>query len=190
MIGIAYIILWMINLFGNGIVIYIFLKVKSVRTPSNMFVVNLAFSDWCMMLTQVWLTRVKSWILDPWIQAPPVIINVFTQRYWMWGTLGKKCMPFCMGFLTFFSRLQALWIFRSFIWNSINYDNDCYWIWQIQCYCEGSFWYTYILYYLSICLLNDWICRVYLEKEWPLALLFWVSVLFGSIHLHAPLHHL
>ena len=53
-LGIAYIILLMINFFGNGSVIYIFLKVKSLRTPSNMFVVNLALSDWCMMLTQVW----------------------------------------------------------------------------------------------------------------------------------------
>ena len=52
-LGIAYIILLMINFFGNGSVIYIFLKVKSLRNPSNMFVVNLALSDWCMMLTQV-----------------------------------------------------------------------------------------------------------------------------------------
>ena len=37
-----------------------------------MFVVNLAVSDFCMMLTQAW----------------PVIINAFTQRYWMWGKLG------------------------------------------------------------------------------------------------------
>ena len=39
-----------------------------------MFVVNLAFSDLCMMTTQ----------------GPPVTINAFTQRYWMWGALGKK----------------------------------------------------------------------------------------------------
>ena len=52
LIGIAYFFLWIINFFGNGSVIYIFLKVKSLRTPSNMFVVNLAFSDWAMMITQ------------------------------------------------------------------------------------------------------------------------------------------
>ena len=39
-------------------------KVKSLRTPSNMFVVNLALSDFCMMLTQAW----------------PVIINAFSQE--------------------------------------------------------------------------------------------------------------
>ena len=48
-------------------------QVKSLRSPSNMFVVNLALSDLCMMTSQ----------------APPVIINVFTQKYWMWGELGK-----------------------------------------------------------------------------------------------------
>ena len=37
-----------------------------------MFVVNLAFSDMMMMITQ----------------APPVIINVFSEKFWMWGKLG------------------------------------------------------------------------------------------------------
>ena len=39
-----------------------------------MFVVNLALSDFCMMLTQAW----------------PVIINAFRQRFWMWGNLGRS----------------------------------------------------------------------------------------------------
>lgn len=78
LIGIAYFFLFIISFFGNGSVIYIFLKVKALRTPSNMFVVNLAFSDWAMMITQ----------------APPVILNVFTQRYWMWGPLGCKLYAF------------------------------------------------------------------------------------------------
>ena len=37
-----------------------------------MFVVNLAFSDLCMMTTM----------------GLPVIVNAFTQRYWMWGAFG------------------------------------------------------------------------------------------------------
>jgi len=68
-VGICFFFLWAVNFFGNGSVCYIFLKVKSLRTPSNMFVVNLAFSDLCMMTTM----------------GLPVIINAFTQRYWMWG---------------------------------------------------------------------------------------------------------
>ena len=75
--GICYIFLWIVNLVGNGSVCYIFLKVKSLRTPSNMFVVNLAFSDMLMMITQ----------------APPVIVNAFSQKYWMWGVLGEL-VPF------------------------------------------------------------------------------------------------
>ena len=73
-VGISFFVLWMINLFGNGSVCYIFLKVKSLRTPSNLFVVNLAFSDLCMMTTM----------------GLPVVINAFTQRYWMWGAFGKN----------------------------------------------------------------------------------------------------
>ena len=34
---------------GNGMVIFIFSTTKSLRTPSNFFVINLAFSDFCMM---------------------------------------------------------------------------------------------------------------------------------------------
>ena len=37
-----------------------------------MFVVNLALSDLIMMLTM----------------GLPVVINAYTQRYWMWGALG------------------------------------------------------------------------------------------------------
>ena len=43
----------------------------SLRTPGNMFVVNLAVSDLIMMTTM----------------GLPVVVNGFTQRYWMWGKL-------------------------------------------------------------------------------------------------------
>ncbi|XP_023334314.1 compound eye opsin BCRH2 [Eurytemora carolleeae] len=73
-VGLAYIVLWTICLFGNGCVIYIFMKTKSLRTPTNMFIVNLAVSDLCMMTTQ----------------GPPVTFNAFVQRYWMFGEIGCK----------------------------------------------------------------------------------------------------
>lgn len=72
--GIFFFILWVLNFVGNGLVIYIFLKTKALRTPTNMFVVNLAVSD-CIMMTTM---------------GPPVTINAFVQRYWMWGVLGCK----------------------------------------------------------------------------------------------------
>lgn len=43
-------VLGFVSISGNGMVIYIFLSTKSLRTPSNLFVINLAISDFCMML--------------------------------------------------------------------------------------------------------------------------------------------
>lgn len=68
-ISFIFFFLWFFSVIGNGLVIYIFLKTKSLRTPSNMLVVALALSDMIMMITQV----------------PPVVINAFISRYWCWG---------------------------------------------------------------------------------------------------------
>lgn len=76
--GILFFFLWMISFVGNGCVIYIFLKVKSLRTPTNMFVINLALADLLMMTTM----------------GPTVTINVFVQRYWLWGPFGCKLYGF------------------------------------------------------------------------------------------------
>lgn len=43
-------LLGFISVSGNGMVVYIFLSTKSLRTPSNLLVINLAISDFCMML--------------------------------------------------------------------------------------------------------------------------------------------
>nr|BAG80985.1 opsin [Branchinella kugenumaensis] len=64
-----YFFLWVINHIGNGLVIKIFLKTKSLRTPSNMLIVNLAIADFFMMLTQ----------------SPLFIISAFSSRWWIWG---------------------------------------------------------------------------------------------------------
>jgi len=82
-VSIAFFFLWVINFFGNGCVIYCFLKTKSLRSPSNMFVVNLAFSDLVMMTTMGW----------------PVIVNAWTQRYWMFGKFACEMYGF-LGALT------------------------------------------------------------------------------------------
>lgn len=42
-------LLGFISVSGNGMVVYIFLSTKSLRTPSNLFVINLAISDFLMM---------------------------------------------------------------------------------------------------------------------------------------------
>lgn len=43
-------VLGAISIIGNGMVIYIFTTTKSLRTPSNLLVVNLALSDFLMMI--------------------------------------------------------------------------------------------------------------------------------------------
>ncbi|XP_055379343.1 rhodopsin-like [Condylostylus longicornis] len=58
-----------ISLTGNFIVIIIFTSEKSLRTPSNMFVISLAVSDFMMMLTMfpamVYNCYYETWVLGP-----------------------------------------------------------------------------------------------------------------------------
>lgn len=42
-------VLGLISIIGNGMVIFIFTTTKTLRTPSNLLVVNLAVSDFLMM---------------------------------------------------------------------------------------------------------------------------------------------
>ncbi|XP_065339545.1 opsin-2-like [Cloeon dipterum] len=50
MLAIVYCFLMFSSLFGNGMVIYIFLTCKGLQSASNFFVVNLAIADFIMML--------------------------------------------------------------------------------------------------------------------------------------------
>ncbi|XP_076678586.1 long wavelength sensitive opsin 1 [Andrena cerasifolii] len=63
-------VLGFISVSGNGMVVYIFLSTKSLRTPSNLFVVNLALSDFGMMFTM----------------SPPMVINCYYET-WVFGPL-------------------------------------------------------------------------------------------------------
>ncbi|CAG9860516.1 unnamed protein product [Phyllotreta striolata] len=48
LLGMIYVFLWFAAIIGNSLVLWIFCTAKSLRTASNMFVVNLAFSDFLM----------------------------------------------------------------------------------------------------------------------------------------------
>ncbi|XP_011306382.1 opsin, ultraviolet-sensitive [Fopius arisanus] len=50
LLALVYVAFTFVALLGNGLVIWIFGVAKSLRTPSNMFVINLAFCDFMMML--------------------------------------------------------------------------------------------------------------------------------------------
>jgi len=59
-----------IAILGNLIVMYIFTKTKTLRTPSNLLVVNLAVSDFMIMFTM----------------GPPMVVNCYYET-WVFGPL-------------------------------------------------------------------------------------------------------
>ncbi|KAK7866061.1 hypothetical protein R5R35_013561 [Gryllus longicercus] len=74
MIGCLGFVSWM----GNGVVIYIFSTTKGLRTPSNLLVVNLAFSDFLMMV----------------VMSPPMVVNCFYET-WVLGELMCQIYGMC-----------------------------------------------------------------------------------------------
>ncbi|KAA0204025.1 MWS opsin, partial [Hyalella azteca] len=52
LLGIIYIVMGVLATFGNGVVIYLYMKIKKLRTPSNLLVLNLAIMDMLMLLSQ------------------------------------------------------------------------------------------------------------------------------------------
>nr|QWV42665.1 long wavelength sensitive opsin [Macratria sp. CRS 2021] len=63
-------ILGFVSIIGNGMVVYIFSSTKALRTPSNLLVVNLAFSDFLMMCCM----------------SPAMVINCYNET-WVLGPL-------------------------------------------------------------------------------------------------------
>lgn len=68
----GFVMFWLglISIVGNALVILIFSTTKNLRTPSNLLVVNLAFSDFAMMV----------------VMSPPMIINCYYET-WVLGPL-------------------------------------------------------------------------------------------------------
>ncbi|XP_063857781.1 compound eye opsin BCRH2-like [Scylla paramamosain] len=73
-----FIILGILSFFGNGMVMYLFSCKKNLRSPANMFVVNLAFSDFMMMVTQF----------------PMYVVNCFEGGYWTLGAFACQVHAF------------------------------------------------------------------------------------------------
>ena len=64
---------------GNVMVLKIFSRFKSLRTPANMLVVNLAVSDLLLILSLV----------------PEAVINFLAGGTWKFGYLGCQIHAFC-----------------------------------------------------------------------------------------------
>jgi len=71
LLGVIFVFLGLTSLIGNSMVIYLFIKTKSLRSPANNLVINLAFSDLFMMLSQF----------------PIFIWNTFSGGMWSFGPL-------------------------------------------------------------------------------------------------------
>jgi len=78
--GLLFGMLFIVALLGNSCVIYVFLGTKRMRTPSNLFIVNLALSDLLMFTTQ----------------AFPLFINTLYSSTWLYGALGCQIYA-CIG---------------------------------------------------------------------------------------------
>jgi r-opsin len=68
-LGFAIFVLGLVSMIGNYVVISVFTSTKSLRTPSNLLVVNLAFSDFLMMFTMGPAMVINCWH-ETWIFGP------------------------------------------------------------------------------------------------------------------------
>lgn len=68
-------------MFGNGIVLYLMATVRNLRTPNNLLVMSLAFSDFCMM---VFMTpaMTPNAFYETWVMGP-----FMCELYGMFGSL-------------------------------------------------------------------------------------------------------
>ncbi|XP_022908130.1 opsin-1 [Onthophagus taurus] len=80
-LGLVIGVLGVVSIAGNGMVIYIFSGTKSLKTPSNMLVVNLAISDFLMMLFMS-PAMVVNCYFETWVFGP-----TFCEIYGMTGSL-------------------------------------------------------------------------------------------------------
>ncbi|XP_005749776.1 melanopsin-A-like [Pundamilia nyererei] len=77
-IGVVILAVGITGLLGNFLVIYAFCRSRSLRTPSNIFIINLAVTDFLMCLTQ----------------TPIFFINSM-HKHWIFGKKGCELYAFC-----------------------------------------------------------------------------------------------
>lgn len=80
-LGVTMIVLGTISIIGNGLVMYLMSTTKSLRSPTNMLVTNLAFSDWMMMAFNMTTMAINSFA-QTWILGP-----LLCEIYGMWGSV-------------------------------------------------------------------------------------------------------
>ncbi|KAM4624210.1 melanopsin-A-like [Polymixia lowei] len=66
------------GMLGNFLVMYAFCRSRSLRTPANMFIINLAITDFLMCLTQT-----------------PIFFTTSMHKRWIFGEKGCELYAFC-----------------------------------------------------------------------------------------------
>ncbi|XP_047490946.1 rhodopsin-like [Penaeus chinensis] len=118
-LGTLYIMIGSLSVTGNSMVLWIFGTTRSLRSGTNLLVMNLALADLCMMLTQF----------------PVLVTNCYNQR-WTLGALACECPeigPIIRGY-TFETRRQNVSVptvmsfYFSFLFScTFDYLNDDLW---------------------------------------------------------------
>ncbi|KAM7381404.1 hypothetical protein PAMA_012300 [Pampus argenteus] len=77
-IGVVILVVGITGLLGNFLVMYAFCRSRSLRTPSNIFIINLAITDFLMCLTQT-----------------PIFFITSMHKRWIFGKKGCEVYAFC-----------------------------------------------------------------------------------------------
>ncbi|XP_067345229.1 melanopsin-A-like isoform X1 [Channa argus] len=77
-IGVVIMAVGITGILGNFLVVYAFCRSRSLRTPSNIFIINLAVTDFLMCLTQT-----------------PVFFITSMHKRWIFGNKGCELYAFC-----------------------------------------------------------------------------------------------
>ncbi|XP_074855682.1 melanopsin [Carettochelys insculpta] len=99
-IGSVILVVGITGTLGNFLVIYAFCRSKSLRTPANMFIINLAISDFLMSITQA-----------------PIFFATSLHKHWIFGKKGCELYAFCGALfgITSMITLMAIALDRYFV---------------------------------------------------------------------------
>jgi len=95
LLGVVYIFLGSASFLGNGTVLYLFFKVKKLRTPANVLVANLALLDFLMLLSQFPVFSYNCFSGGVWMFSP-----FACEIYALFGTITGEGSLWCHVFIT------------------------------------------------------------------------------------------
>ncbi|XP_064091261.1 compound eye opsin BCRH1-like [Macrobrachium nipponense] len=107
LLGVVYIFLGFFSIVGNGLVIYLYMKSKELKTPANLLIVNLSLSDLIMLTTNF----------------PAFAYNCFSGGKWMFSPFFCElyaCLGAVTGVCSIWSLVMISYDRYNIICNSFN----------------------------------------------------------------------